>query len=142
MFGICICTGRFNKRQWFFAGDPWHTKYPTMHLFIQCYFVFEQKYNFFFNSNVSVCSGIRIITKSSNNCVRTIPYVYASFFNLLPHWMICWLIYWLIYCVQRHFQQYFSYIMATSFSGQRSRNTWREPPTMGKQLVNLITCGC
>ena len=37
------------------------------------------------------------------------------------------------------FQQYFSYIMATSFSGGRSR---REPPTMGKQLVNFITCGC
>ena len=43
---------------------------------------------------------------------------------------------------QRHFQQYFSYIMATSFSGGGSRSTRREPPTMGKQLVNLITCGC
>jgi hypothetical protein len=32
-----------------------------------------------------------------------------------------------------------NYIMATSFSGGRSR---REPPTMGKQLVSLITCGC
>jgi hypothetical protein len=30
--------------------------------------------------------------------------------------------------------------MATSFSGGRSRSTRREPPTMGKQLVNLITC--
>jgi hypothetical protein len=29
--------------------------------------------------------------------------------------------------------------MATSFSGGGS---WREPPTMGKQLVSLITCGC
>ena len=29
--------------------------------------------------------------------------------------------------------------MATSFSGGRSQ---REPPTMGKQLVNFITCGC
>jgi hypothetical protein len=38
--------------------------------------------------------------------------------------------------------QYFRYIMATSLSGGRSRSTWREPPTMGKQLVNLITCGC
>jgi hypothetical protein len=38
-----------------------------------------------------------------------------------------------------HFQQYFSYIMATSFSGRRSR---REPLTMGKQLVNFITYGC
>jgi hypothetical protein len=41
-----------------------------------------------------------------------------------------------------HFQQYFSYIMATSFSGGGSRSTRREPPTMGKQLVNFITCGC
>ena len=32
--------------------------------------------------------------------------------------------------------------MATSFSSGRSRSTWREPPTMGKQLVNFITCGC
>ena len=30
--------------------------------------------------------------------------------------------------------------MATSFSGGRSRSTQREPPTMGKQLVNFITC--
>jgi hypothetical protein len=27
--------------------------------------------------------------------------------------------------------------MATSFSGGRSQNTRREPPIMGKQLVNL-----
>jgi hypothetical protein len=45
----------------------------------------------------------------------------------------------LIFGVQRHFQQYFSYIMATSFSGGRSRSTRREPPTMRKQLVNFIT---
>jgi hypothetical protein len=44
--------------------------------------------------------------------------------------------------VERHFQQYFSYIMATSFSGGRSRNTRKEPPTMGKQLVKCSTCGC
>ena len=49
---------------------------------------------------------------------------------------------WLIYCVSCHFQQYFSYIMAISFSGGRSRSTRREPPIMGKQLVNFITCGC
>jgi hypothetical protein len=36
---------------------------------------------------------------------------------------------WLIYCVQCHFQQYFSYIMATSFSGGRGQSTRREPPT-------------
>jgi hypothetical protein len=32
--------------------------------------------------------------------------------------------------------------MATSFSAGRSRSTRREPPTMGKQLVNFITGGC
>jgi hypothetical protein len=32
--------------------------------------------------------------------------------------------------------------MVTSFSGGRSRSTRREPPTLGKQLVNFITCGC
>jgi hypothetical protein len=32
--------------------------------------------------------------------------------------------------------------MAISFSGGGSRSTRREPPTLGKQLVNCITCGC
>jgi len=32
--------------------------------------------------------------------------------------------------------------MATSFRGGGSQSTRREPPTMGKQLVNFITCGC
>ena len=31
--------------------------------------------------------------------------------------------------------------MATSFSGGRNQSTRREPLTMGKQLVNFITCG-
>jgi len=39
------------------------------------------------------------------------------------------------------FNATFSYIMATSFSGGRSRSPQREPLTMGKQLVNFITCG-
>ena len=32
--------------------------------------------------------------------------------------------------------------MASSFSGGGSRSSRREPPTMGKQLLNFITCGC
>jgi len=44
--------------------------------------------------------------------------------------------------VQRHFQQYISYNMVTSFSGGRSRNIRCEPPTTGKQLLSFITCGC
>jgi hypothetical protein len=35
------------------------------------------------------------------------------------------------------FRQYFIDIMATSFSGGRSRSTRREQPTMGKQLVSF-----
>jgi hypothetical protein len=40
------------------------------------------------------------------------------------------------------FNATFSNIMATRFSGGRSRSTRREPTTMGKQLVNLTTYGC
>ena len=48
-------------------------------------------------------------------------------------WLVrIWLIWFLV------FNATFSYIMATSFSGGRSRSTRREPPTMGKQLVNFI----
>ena len=50
-------------------------------------------------------------------------------------YMIC-----LIFGVQRHFQQYFSYIMTTSVSGGRS--IWRERPTLGMQPIKLITCDC
>jgi hypothetical protein len=32
--------------------------------------------------------------------------------------------------------------MATSFSGGGIQSTRLKPPTMGKQLVNFITCGC
>jgi hypothetical protein len=46
------------------------------------------------------------------------------------------------YGVSRHFQQYFSYIVVVSFISGGSRRTRREPPTMAKQLVNFITCGC
>ena len=38
----------------------------------------------------------------------------------------------LIFGVVRHFQQYFIYIMETSFSVGRGRSTRREPETMGK----------
>ena len=48
----------------------------------------------------------------------------------------------LIFVAQRHFQQYFNYIMATSFSGGRSQSIQRESLTMGKQLAKFITCGC
>ena len=45
----------------------------------------------------------------------------------------------LAYGVLRHFQQYFSYIVAVSFIGGGNRCTWRKPPTCHKSLTNFIT---
>jgi len=41
--------------------------------------------------------------------------------------------------VWRHFQQYFSYIMAVSFIGGGNLCTLRKPPTCRKSLTNFIT---
>ena len=43
--------------------------------------------------------------------------------------------------VKRHFQQYFSYIVAVSFigGGNRHGSTSRKPPTCRKSLSNFIT---
>ena len=46
---------------------------------------------------------------------------------------------WLVYDVQRHFQQYFSYIVAVSFIGGGNQSTQRKPPTCHKSLTNFIT---
>jgi hypothetical protein len=42
------------------------------------------------------------------------------------------------WCFNATFNNISAIIMATSFSGGGSRSTRREPPTMGKQLVNFI----
>ena len=41
------------------------------------------------------------------------------------------------YNVQRHFQQYFSYIVAVSFIGGGNQSTRRKPTTRHKSLTNL-----
>ena len=43
----------------------------------------------------------------------------------------------LVYGVSRHFQQYFSYIVAVSFIGGGNQSTRRKPPTFRKSLSNL-----
>jgi hypothetical protein len=57
--------------------------------------------------------------------------------------MVDWfdLIYFCLMPLSAIFQLYLA-DMVTSFSDGRSWSTRREPPTMGKQLVNLITFGC
>jgi hypothetical protein len=44
-----------------------------------------------------------------------------------------------IFGVQRHFQQYFSYIDAVSFIGGGNRHIRRKTPTCRKSLTNFIT---
>jgi hypothetical protein len=41
--------------------------------------------------------------------------------------------------VYRHFQQYFSYIVAVSFIGGGNLSTQRKPPTCRKSLTNFTT---
>ena len=78
-------------------------------------------------SRIVICVGICEIVVFSFVCCGVVCFVFHID---------------LIFGVYRHFQQYFICIMATSFSGEWSRSTRREPPTMGKQLANFITCGC
>ena len=79
-------------------------------------------------------------------CVAKLPHilgkslVFVSWSWYQNYDKLIWsMIGWLIFDVERQFQQHFSNIIATSFTGGRSRSTRREPPTMGKQLVNFIT---
>jgi hypothetical protein len=41
------------------------------------------------------------------------------------------------YGIQRHFQQYFRYIVAVSFIDGRTRSTRRKPLTFQKSLTNF-----
>jgi len=40
---------------------------------------------------------------------------------------------------KRHFQQYFSYIVAVSFIGGGNRSTQRKPPICHSSMTNFIT---
>ena len=46
---------------------------------------------------------------------------------------------WFVYGVYRHFQQYFSHIVAIRFTGEENRSIRRKPPTFRKSLTNFIT---
>ena len=48
----------------------------------------------------------------------------------------------MVYCVLRHFQQYFSYIVAVSYISGGNRSTRGEPPICRKSLTNFITYCC
>jgi hypothetical protein len=69
---------------------------------------------------------------SSFRCrVITIPifYIYIPFFNLMCIIYLLLVVYGDGYGAIRHFQQYFSYIVAVRFIGGGNRSTRRKPPT-------------
>jgi hypothetical protein len=110
-----------------------------------------------FNS-IETSTDILFFLLMSSKCTKTIwfqvmarlsscnikLYIYYRHWNSWICMSACWNLtnMNLNFGVKRHFQQYFNYIMATSFSGGGSRSTRRELSTLGKQLVNFITCGC
>ena len=47
-----------------------------------------------------------------------------------------------VYGVERHFVQYFSYIVAVSFIGGGNQSTRRRPPTYRMSLTHFITWCC
>ena len=109
-------------------------------LHVSCY----SKTNVIKENQCSVCKtrhhmNVKVGVHTSNITItndREIWCLCPHFFHRAPisKCMSMYIMIWfdLIFGVERHFHQYFSYIMATSFSGGRSRSTLRKPPTMGK----------
>ena len=88
-------------------------------------------------------SGLLVSLK---HCVYIIIIIRGKILNIIiksiyvtrkPYWfeLVCWL----VYGVQRHFQKYFSYIVAVSFITGGNQSTRRKQPTCHKTLTNLIT---
>ena len=73
------------------------------------------------------------------------PYMFISY-KVIDFTIGLWNCYGSIVCfglprfngVYRHFQQYFSYIVAVSFIGEGNRSTRWRPPTCRKSLTNFI----
>ena len=92
-----------------------------------------------------LCSRLRWVISKKFIILASIPFeILCHNLNCLQEYYLC------LYlrndsvgvCCLTSTQQFFSYIMAISFSGGRSWSTRREPPAMGKQLVNFIACSC
>ena len=92
------------------------------------YMVVERVEHYF-----DVCSGQLIVT-----CVvgkTEIPIHQESFNRCTSKWYM----HSHGYGVERHFQQYFSYIVAVNFMCGGIRSTQRKPPTCLKSQANFIT---
>jgi len=69
----------------------------------------------------------------------SILYIYIPFFNLMCIIYLLLVGYGDGYGVIRHFQQYFSYIVAVRFIGGGNQSTQRKPLTYHKSLTTFIT---
>jgi hypothetical protein len=82
------------------------------------------------------------IVQGKKNDLGNIPQMtlYLNHLNILPPSLLTMSDYlttdWLVYDAERHFQQYFSYIMVVSFIGRGNRSTRRKPP--GFELTTLV----
>ena len=111
-----------------------------MHMGVICYPIFVD----LFLSAYETDFIQRFLKKNEKEIARSVNFTFRYIDDILSpnnsRFGFDLIFFLVFYC---HFQQYFSYIMATSFSDcRRSLSTRRKPPTMGKQLVNFITCGC
>jgi hypothetical protein len=75
----------------------------------------------------------------SHFCVNSRWLLFVFLITCLPSYYINYI---LCFDVKRHFQQYFSYIVADSFIGGRNRSTRRKQPTCRKTLTIFITYCC
>ena len=68
-----------------------------------------------------------------------LQYLFYYYKTLFFWWKVGWLVGWLVgwfYGAQRHFQQYFSYIVAVSFIGGGNWSTRRKPLTCHNNVVS------
>jgi hypothetical protein len=124
-----------------FCFKVWRSFFHKIHVYIikESYFVmlYPTKYK-----NICNIFKINFFCYNSYLCDRLLLYWYKKTMGQSWSWLYGSWSYSYNVPMQSDLIWYFTYIMATSFSGGRSRSTRREPSPMGKQLVNFITCGC
>jgi hypothetical protein len=87
------------------------------------------------NNNNFIITKIKVLLKKTNTHHTRWRLHSSSYFTFYS-------VFCLFGGVYRHFQQYFSYVVAVSFIGEGNRSTRAKPPLCHKLLTNLITYCC
>jgi hypothetical protein len=133
---LCHCHILANLYQFFFLSWPHQTKFLWILFYIPWHSnLILLKYTIF--TIVETCSKDctslnRTLNKMESCIFQTLYKVPIEIFKITC--IVC-----LLDGVERHFQQYFSDIVAVSFIGGGNRRTRRKPPTWHKSLTNSIT---